>query len=151
MTTAAPTAMPITDQLETLLKTLDGVTYYRSEVDDHPPTLDGSNRVAPYVVLYPAPAKPGDPGQQTLAYSGADLDYGCQITCAAGFSVDAEFLADRVRALVEGWSPVLEDTAVGQMRPPVGFDPGFVQRSGPEVTPPRFWVPLQYRLTATTT
>jgi hypothetical protein len=152
---APPMSKPITDLVFVRLITVTGVdSTFRTEVPDHPPVLldvDGkpTDRVAPYTVLYPFPGKAGDPSQQPADWSLADLDYGFQVTCAAGFSADAEYLTDQVRALYEGWTPSVDGVVCGQFRQPVGFDPGPVQRSGPNITPPRFWVPLQYRLTAT--
>lgn len=152
-TTAPPASMAITDALWVHLSTEEGhpdLHWYDTEVDDHPPTLDNSDRVAPYGVLYPFPGKPGDPSQQSLDWSAADLDYGCQITVAAGFRKDLEYAVDAVRAWVEGWSPTVAGVVAGQFRPPTGFDPGPIQVSR-TISPPRLWLPLQYRLTATTT
>lgn len=136
----------ITDLIETRLKTVSGVAYYRSDVEDHPPTFPDSDRVAPYLVLYPFPGK--QTTDLTLCGS-ADRDYGCQVTCAAGFSADCERLVDRVEALLSGWAPVIDNVSVGSLRPPPGYDPGPV-RIDRSIIPPRFSVPLQYRLTAAT-
>lgn len=136
----------ITDQVEIRLQTLTGVAYYRSEVVDNPPPLSDSDRVGPYVVLYPFPGKPGPGGD--LANASVDLDYGCQVTCVAGYSQDCEYLVDRVHGLLNNWQPTVAGIVLGTFRPPSGYDPGPV-RVDRTITPPRFNVPLQYRLTAT--
>lgn len=148
--TAAPTATSITDLVWARAQALSGINWYRSEVPDHPPALPDSDRVAAYAVLYPFPGKPGDPSQGDLAGAGRDIDWGGQITVAAGFSEDCEHAVDLVFGHFYHWAPVIDGVAVGWLTPPVGYDPGPV-RIDRSVLPPRFSVPLQYRLTATAT
>jgi hypothetical protein len=136
----------ITNAVETLLKTLIGVAYYRGEVPDQPPRLPDSDRVGPYIVLYPFPGKPGPGGD--LGGVSDDLDWTGQVTCAAGFETDCEHLVDRVHALLFRATPTVAGIVLGQLVPPPGYDPGPV-RIDRTISPPRFSVPLQYRLTAT--
>lgn len=136
----------ITDQIYARLGNLTGVEVYRSEVDDQPPRLPNDDRVGPYVVLYPFPGKQGPSGD--LALASVDADYGCQVTCAAGYSADCENLVDRTHPLLYGWSPTIDGLAFGRLQPPPGYDPGPV-RIDRTIAPPRFSVPLQYRLIAT--
>lgn len=137
----------LTDAVLARLTTLVGVTVYRSEVDTSPPVLPDSGRVGPYVVVYPFPGKPGQYGQD-LGNTGDDLEYTCQLTCAAGFATDCEALVDRVHHLMYVWAPTIAGIVLGTFVPPPGYDPGPV-RADTTITPPRFSVPLQYRLTAT--
>jgi hypothetical protein len=139
-------AQSITDAVMTRLQTLAGITWYRSEVPDTPPRIPNSDRVAPYGVLYPFPGNPGPGGD--LAGLADDLDYTCQITVAAGFSADCEFAVDRTHNYMYRWAPTVSGIVVGQFVPPPGYDPGPV-RIDRTIAPPRFSVPLQYRLTAT--
>lgn len=140
------TSRPITDAVMARLATLSGINWYRSEVEDNPPRLPNSERVAPYGVVYPFPANPGPGGD--LAGLADDLDYTFQVTVAAGFSSDCEFAADRVHNYLYRWAPTVTGIVVGQFVPPPGYDPGPV-RIDRTIAPPRFSVPLQYRLTAT--
>jgi hypothetical protein len=138
------------DQLEARLKALPGspaVTVYRGEVDEHPPTYPDSDRVAPYVVLFDGTGTVNL--EPDLAYRNEDLAWTPQITIAAGFSPDCVQLVDRVCAWVYRWSPVLEGVAAGLLEPPPGFDPGPV-RIDRTVSPPRFFVPTQWRVDVTT-
>jgi hypothetical protein len=139
-------AQLITDVIWTRLQTLAGVAHYRSEVPDQPPRLPDSDRVGPYDILYPFPGNPGPGGD--LAGAADDLDYTCQVTCAAGFSDDCEALVDRVTHLLFRWTPTVAGIVLGQLLPPPGYDPGPV-RIDRTIAPPRFSVSLQYRLTAT--
>jgi hypothetical protein len=137
----------ITDVVFTRISTLaPSVAVYRSEVVDNPPSLPGDDRVGPYVVLYPFPGHPGPGGD--LGGTADDLDYTCQVTCAAGYAPDCEHLVDRVHQLLYKWTPSVAGIVLGQLNPPPGYDPGPV-RIDRTISPPRFSVPLQYRLTAT--
>lgn len=127
---------------------------YFGEVPDRVPTLerngvkDPSGRVRSYAVVYPGA---GTPDTDTdLGDSADDLDWGVQITVAAGFLDDVLDAADYVHARLHRWRPTgLTGAHTDGLTPPPGFDPGPVRRDR-DVTPPRFWLPLQYRLTATT-
>jgi len=142
-------AQLITDSVQARAQTLSGVTVYRSEVEDNPPRLSGDDRVAPYLVLYPFPGNPGPAGD--LGDTAVDLDYTFQATCVAGYSRDCEHLVDLVHPLYFCWTPTvtgLGPSQIGTFKPPPGYDPGPV-RIDRTISPPRFSVPLQYRLTAT--
>jgi hypothetical protein len=135
----------ITDAVFARLKTVVGLNVYRSEVDDQPPQISSDDpRVAPYVVLYPFPGNPGG----DLADASVDLDYTCQVTCAAGYSADCEHLVDVVHPLLYTWTPAVAGVVLGYFKPPLGYDPGPV-RIDRTIAPPRFSVPLQFRLIAT--
>jgi hypothetical protein len=138
----------ISDAVEARLNTLTGVTVYRSEVATTPPTVANSGgRVAPYVVLYPAATTPTD--DLDLADTTSDCSYAMQLTCVAGYSPDCEYLVDRVQALIFRWAPTVAGVAFASFRPPVGYQSGPVRRDQ-DVSPPRFWVPLQFVIPATT-
>lgn len=139
-------AQLLTDVVFAQLGTLTGITWYRSEVPDQPPREPDSDRVAPYGVLYPFPGHPGPGGD--LAGQSDDLDYTFQVTVAAGFSADCERAVDRTHQLLFRWTPTIAGIVLGQLVPPPGYDPGPV-RIDRTISPPRFSVPLQYRLTAT--
>jgi hypothetical protein len=134
----------ITDAVFAQLETLTGVTAYRGEVPDHPPALTGDpdGRVAAYVVLYPFGGTPGP--EVDLGDTAVDLVYTCQVTCAAGYPTDCEYLVDRVHPLLYRWAPAVAGLVCGPLRPPAGFDPGPVRRDD-QPSPPRFYVPLQFR------
>lgn len=136
----------ITDVVFARLQTITSSHHYRDEVPDNPPVLPDSGRVDKYDVLYPFPAHPGPGGD--LGNQSDDLDYTCQITCAAGFGPDCEWLADKVHQLFFMWAPSVAGIVLGQFQPPPGYDPGPI-RIDRSISPPRFSVPLQYRLTAT--
>lgn len=136
---------------------LTGITYlsavYPGEVPDKP-TIAGGNdpdpdgRVAPYAVVYPSPG-----ARSTDARDAADtdrsLDWLVQVTVAAGYRDDLLAALDDVTAALDGWAPVIDGISCNALRAPAGYDPGPVRRDD-DVDPPRFYVPLQYRLTATT-
>jgi hypothetical protein len=139
----------ITDAVLARLQTLTGVAVYRGEVVDHPPALanDPDGRVGPYVILYPFGGTPGP--EVDLGDTTVDLVYSCQVTCAAGYSTDCEYLTDRVHPLLFRWAPTVTGLVCGPLRPPPGFDPGPVRRDD-QPLPPRFYVPLQFRSIVTT-
>lgn len=136
----------ITNAVEAQLNTVPGLRVYRVEVEDQPPRMVDSDRVAPYAVLYPFPANPGPGGD--LANAADDLDYTCQVTVAAGFAQDCEATADRVHAKMYLFTPTVAGVVLGQLVPPPGYDPGPI-RVDRTITPPRSSLPLQYRCVAT--
>lgn len=136
----------ITDQVEAKLNEINGLTVYRSEVEDQPPRYPDSDRVAPYAVLYPFPGKPGPGGD--LAGVSDDLDYGCQVTVAAGFVRDCEAAVDAVHQKLYRLSLTVAGVVFGQLIPPPGYDPGPI-RVDRSISPPRSSLPLQYRCVAT--
>jgi hypothetical protein len=130
------------------------VTVYRGEVPEHPPVArdaasgpDPSGRVAPYVVLFDG-AGPTNL-EPDLGGRNEDLLWSPQIIIAAGFSADCVQLVDQVCAWVYRWSPVIPGLVAGGLEPPAGFDPGVV-RIDRAVSPPRFFLPTQWRLVVTT-
>jgi len=125
------------------LQTLAGVTVYDGEVPSAPPTIDdGSGRVKPYLVLYAGVgSRPGDPD---LAECSSDAEPSFQTTCVAGYPADLLNLIERVITLLETWAPAVADTTSTQPR--VVNDPGTARRDD-STTPPRWYVPLVWRLT----
>jgi len=145
--TALVARSPITDAVLVKLRTLSGVTVYDAEVPDDPPTISVSDlRVKPYVVLYPLGSQRGV--EPSVSGDDGDIRYGCQVTCVGGHRKDAEFLADRVDALLYHWTPAVDGVVFGRFEPPAGYDAGSV-RPDLSVSPPRFYIPLDYRCRAT--
>lgn len=136
----------ITNSVEAQLNTVAGLKVYRAEVPDQPPRMVDSDRVAPYAVLYPFPGNPGPGGD--LGNVSDDLDYTCQVTVAAGFVQDCEAMVDKVHNKMYLFTPTVAGAVLGQMIPPVGYDPGPI-RIDRTITPPRSSLPLQYRCVAT--
>lgn len=146
------------DLTDAVLARLSGgwVKVYLSEVDDDgPPVLerngvqDPSGRVAAYAVLHPQAGTPNV--EVDLADSSIDLDWGCQVSVSAGFTRDLLDAVDFVHDRLYRWRPAgLTGVHTDGLIPPPGFDPGNPRTSQPSVQPPRVWLPLQYRLTATT-
>lgn len=130
--------------------------YFGEVPDDDPPpvlaktgTPDPSGRVAAYAVVYPGA---GTPNTETdLADSSVDLDWGVQLKITAGFIPDLLDAVDYTHSRLHRWRPTGQgwDFHTDGLVPPPGFDPG-LPRDTRVVQPPRFWLPLQYRLTATT-
>lgn len=119
-----------------------------SVVEVPPPTVsDTDRRVRPYVVVHPSPGTPGP--DQRLDSSSVGRVYGPQITCVVGDEVALDVLVDAVTDRLDGWRPVFAapyaSVDVGRFRSLRGFDPGPGRRDD-DVTPARFWTPLQYRL-----
>ncbi|GAB2762076.1 hypothetical protein [Nocardioides pakistanensis] len=110
------------------------------------PPADPDGRVHPYYVLYPSPGTPG--AEQDLGDSHEDLDWLIQVTAAAGHLHDLVALIDRIDAALYRWRPVVDGAVAGPLKPPPGFDPGPARRDD-DTVPPRHYLPLQYRLSAT--
>jgi len=131
----------LANTVATRLATLTGVTNYRAEVDETPPTIsDEDLRVRPYTVLYPSAGSPGL--EEDLEGRDVDLVWTFQISCVAGNSTDADNLIDRVTALFEHWF-ITVDTGLTGGRCKQLNDPG-PNRCDKAETPPRFWSPLVY-------
>lgn len=111
------------------------------------PPADPDGRVHPYYVLYPSPGTPS--GDDDLGDTHEDLDWLIQVTAAAGHLHDLVALIDRIDAALYRWRPVVDGIACTGLKPPPGFDPGTARRDT-DVTPPRMYLPLQYRTLATT-
>lgn len=143
---ASPRQQLVTDAVIARLATT-GFIVYRAEVATTVPVQPATGRIAPYLVAYPF-GKAGGPDPD-LGDSTNDLTYTVQVTCVAGFSADTEYVVDQVNGILNRWTPTVTGMVCGTLRPPPGYDPGPV-RPDYTVTPPRFWVPLQYRTTVTT-
>lgn len=146
----------ITAALVARLDEISNVTVYLrrvgfvlgSTVTVPPPTVSPiDQRVRPYVVVHPSPGMNGPDSR--LDDSSSGRVYGPQITCVVGDETALDVLVDAVTAKLDGWRPALaspHDMAeIGRFRPLAGFDPGPGSRDD-DVTPARFWTPLQYRL-----
>ena len=138
----------ITDAVVARAGTLTNLQVFRGEVDKPLATLPNSDRVGRYVVIYPLGGTEGpDPN---LADAAGDLTYSFQATCGAGFATDAEFLFDQVYTLFNRWAPTVTGLVFGVFRPPPGYQAGAVRRVD-QMLPPRFWLPIQFQIVATTT
>lgn len=143
----SPRQQLVTDAVDARLASLSPtVDVFRGEVTASPDILP-NGRVKSYVVYYPF--GPSDGPDANVGDTVTDLTYTCQITCVAGFEADCEYLVDQVAGLMNRWTPTVAGLVFGRFRPPPGYDPGPVRRDD-TVKPVRFWVPLQYRITATT-
>lgn len=106
------------------------------------PTLDGTGHVQRYYVLHPWW---GTPSSETdLGERFTDLEWTFQVTVAAGFKRDCLALAYGVDDLLFRWTPQVSGAGLDALRVPFGYDPG-PPREDPDVTPSRWWLPLQYR------
>jgi hypothetical protein len=152
---SAPSRLALADAVLARLRG-DWLKVYLGEIPDTDPpkvlTLNGvrdpSGRVAAYAVLHPGAGTPTP--EVDLGDSSVDLDWGCQVTVAAGFDRDLLAAADFVHARLFRWRPSgLDGFHTDGLVPPPGFTPGFPRDSPPSVQPPRLSLPLQYRLTAT--
>jgi hypothetical protein len=130
----------LTDQLPVTTPATKG---YLTEATDVP-LLPGSQIVQRYWVLHPWPGNPDV--ERDLADNGIALDWGFQLTVAAGYSRDVLDLLTRVEAALFRWTPVIDGYECGRLRPPPGFNPGPVQVDR-DFTPHRYWLPLQYQTT----
>lgn len=107
---------------------------------------DGSERVAPYVVLYPRPQH-GDPAGSDLADRHVDALWAGQLTVASGDLDDAAETLDRVHAWLHRWSPDatgdLDGLDISGLRHPLGYLAVPVLPDE-DVTPVRFWTTTEY-------
>lgn len=123
---------------------LAGVTIYDGDVPARVPLLDDpSHRVAPYVVLRSSIGN-GFDSERGLNDVNVDSQPLYTATCVAGWRADCEQLAATVHGLLFRWAPTLTGHGFGLMRPPAGYQPPILPDR--DVSPPRFYVPLQYRL-----
>lgn len=136
---------------DAVLARLSGQSWklYDGEVPSNVPLIGGTGgRIQSYVVAYPFGGRPGPDAE--LSDTAADLEYTIQLDCAAAYREDTEYLVDQVNLLMYRWTPTVSGLVFGSFRPPLGYDPGPVRRNG-QAKPPRFWVPLQYRINVTAT
>ncbi|MBB3041221.1 hypothetical protein [Nocardioides soli] len=121
---------------------------------DEPPTKTGTDlRVQPYFILEPGVGRPlpgeGSLGGPTDPFRDVDAPY--VVRAAAGDHDDLLALVDRIDAVLRppgGWAPTVAGAVCGPLVPQPGYEPPLLTDNG--VTPPRLYVPLQYRLIAHT-
>lgn len=159
MTTVAIRRKVLGDLAHTRLVDLGPtVTVYRGELPDPPPVIttpagpDPSGRIAKYVVLF---AGAGDPViELDVAEANTELAWSFTTICVAGYEADCLDLVDDVHQLFFRWrpdlTPELAGHVFGRVTPPPGFDPGSVRRIDRPGLPPRFELPLLWRLPVTT-
>lgn len=145
------------DLVDERLRTVPGLSaeaVFRGEIPNQPPTLmdgnvlDPSGRVAKHLVWF---AGYGSPiVEADVADANTELDWLFTVICVAGFEDDCIDLVDDVHNKLFRWTPVLEGHAFGRVKAPPGFDPGSVRRVDVKGIPPRFELPLLWRVTATT-
>lgn len=114
---------------------------------DPPQKSPTDARVVPYFVLYPGTG--GDGPDANLGDESIDLTQLHQVTAAAGDVEDLLGLVDRIDAKLNRWSPTVAGVVAGRLHMPPGFDPGQPIPDNQQ-QPVRYFVPLQYRLDATT-
>lgn len=111
-----------------------------------PTKQDSDGIVVPHWILYPSPGTPG--AELDLQDTVVDLDMVLQVTCVTGDADDLPALVTRIDDALYRWTPTITGLICGALRPPPGYDPG-PAREDISVKPSRFWVPLQYVVTAT--
>jgi hypothetical protein len=136
-TPTAPEVLPHLDAVQAALEAVTGLTVYVGGA----PESSGWVRPDRYAVLYP---EPGMAVRESLADDRTDFEAAFQVTCVGSDPVRALWVADRTRKAldiplaVEGrscWPP--EDLG----GPPLARDD--------DVTPPVWYVPVQYRIRST--
>lgn len=120
---------------------------------DPPPKSGTDLRVTPYFILEPGVGAPlaaeASLGGPLDAFRDVDASY--TIRAAAGDVNDLLALVDRIDACLRpagGWGPVVEGAVCGLLVPQPGYTPPMPLDHS--VQPPRWFTPLQYRLTAHT-
>lgn len=143
------------DLVDTRLGGVTGApTIYRGEIPDQPPLImngpnpDPSGRVAKHVVWYGGGGNPIV--EQDIADVNIELDWSFTTICVAGYHDDCVDLVDDVTLRLHRWIPALNDHVFGRVKPPPGFDPGSPRRIDLKGLPPRFELPLLWRLYVTT-
>lgn len=135
--------------VETRLATLPATTPLTMGYVEKParvPTISPEGHVQRYWVLHPFWGFPGR--EQDLEESTRSLEWTFQVTAAAAFKRDCLALAYDVDALLHMWEPATPAHSWGALRPPEGYDPG-PPREDDDVTPIRWYLPLQYRTRVT--
>jgi hypothetical protein len=133
----APAVLPHRDAVEAALTDAGLVV----GLGGAPPSAPPAGTQDKYAVLY------FDPGQSmTESLADARTDFACtfQMTCVGPTEEQALWVADKARAALHGQLTVQGRTA---WRPEELGGPG-VQRDD-DVTPPLYFVPVQYRLQST--
>lgn len=150
MTTNVIERTPLLAAIETMLEALNADVYLgeAGTVDKVPG--DRLGRVAPYAVLMPFVG--AGTVEESVAMSSVDLDWGFQLTIASGFVRDTLAVAEEADELLYRQRPPLDaglGYVAGRLIPPPGYDPGLLPDKAFE--PHRYFVPLQYRTTITST
>lgn len=117
---------------------------------DPDPSVDEDGAAVPYATLY---AGSGTLGSVTLCDSQDVLTWPFQVTAAGGDAVRALRAAARVRARLSG-KELMVGTAPNQVRLRLVEDPDFdpgPARKDRDGTPPRWFIPMQYRPQVTAT
>lgn len=111
---------------------------------------DPLSRVAPYVVLMPWVGNPT--AEQSVAGDQVDLDWGFDLTVASGFVRDTLAVAAEADSLLYRHRLVPDETfpyVVGRLVAPPGYAPGLI--TDRDENPHRYYVPMQYGTTITST
>lgn len=116
------------------------LTVYRSVVTDPPKDSDGG--VQPYAVVHPG-AGAGD--ANALDDTPAQLAWPFQITCVGGDVDRCTWAVDAVRDQLDGATLMVAGATVGRLREDGDSGP---LRVDDDVTPPRLYLPLLYRVLA---
>lgn len=119
-----------------LLAAIPTVTGYDADVPSTPPAETTTGRVYPYAVLWPSP---GGEGPEPSVADLAGLDWTCQVTVAAGdvgWCLQAVGLVRTAldRAVLAPGVVLRDETSPLQK-----------VRRDPDVSPPRWYVPLEFR------
>jgi len=142
------------DLVDERLTGLTGVVIYRGEIPDQPPVLmngdtpDPSGRVAKHLVWFSGAGNPVV--EQDLADFNTELDWSFTTICVAAYEADCMDLVDDTHILLHRWTPAYDAHAFGRVTPPPGFDPGSPRRIDRAGIPPRFELPLSWRVSVTT-
>lgn len=130
---STPTVLPHLDAVLTALTTA-GLTVYVGGA----PTTSGWSPPDKFAVLYP---DTGMAVRESLADQRADFEATFQVTCVGGSVERALWVADKVRAALS--TPLAVQGRTSWRPEELGGPP--VQRDD-DVTPPLWFVPVQYRL-----
>lgn len=133
---AAPDVLPHVDAVQAAL-TAAGLTVYLGGA----PTASSWTPPDKFAVLYP---DPGTAVRESLADERSDFDTTMQVTCVGADVERALWVAGRVRRALAG--PLTVEGR--QCWPPEDLGGPPVQRDD-DVTPPLFFVPVQYRILST--
>jgi hypothetical protein len=135
-TPATPQILPHLDAVQAALQAA-GLTVYVGGT----PASSGWTAPDKFAVLYP---EPGMAVRESLAGERTDFDSTVQITCVGGDVERALWVADRVRRALAAPLAVAGRTCW----PPEDLGGPPVQRDD-DVTPPLYFVPVQYRICST--
>lgn len=120
------------------LRGLTTVTVHDSEVPANP-AADPAGRVYPYAVLWPAPGNVPDEARNLEHDPAGGLTWDARVTVASGDPTWTLQAVTLVRARLEGWRP-----RPGSLMSEVNLGGGTIQKDT-DTTPPRWFVPLQFR------